>query len=153
MMLDAGDSVGDVLAGKGPQTVCFPSTSCFAATWDVELIRELGEALAQQAQQKGVATIMGPGVNLHRDPRGGRNFEYFSEDPLLTGRLAAAMINGIQSNHVGACLKHFVGNEAEDYRRAYNVVDPSGGRAMRELYLAAFQEALLYSDPVTVMTS
>lgn len=153
MMIDSGDSVGDVLAGKGPKTVCFPSTSCFAATWDSELIQQLGEALAQQARQKGISTIMGPGVNLHRDPRGGRNFEYFSEDPLLTGQLAAAMINGIQANGVGACLKHFVGNEAEDYRRSYNVVDPTGGRALRELYLAAFQEALRHSDPVAVMTS
>lgn len=152
-MIDSGDAVGDVLAGKGPKTVCFPSTACFAATWNTSLMLQLGEALGQQAQLKGVATIMGPGVNLHRDPRGGRNFEYFSEDPLLTGQLAAAMVNGIQANGVGACLKHFVANEAEDYRRSYNVVDPTGGRALRELYLAAFQEALRHSDPVAIMTS
>ncbi|ETS85834.1 hypothetical protein PFICI_03859 [Pestalotiopsis fici W106-1] len=153
MMIDSGDTVGDVLAGKGPKTVCFPSTSCFGATWNTDLMWELGKALAQQARQKGVATIMGPGVNLHRDPRGGRNFEYFAEDPLLTGRLAASLVNGIQAHGVGACLKHFVANEGEDFRRSYNVVDPTGGRALRELYLAAFQETLRYSDPVAVMTS
>lgn len=113
----------------------------------------LGEALGSQARAKEVATIMGPGVNLHRDPRCGRNFEYFSEDPFLTGALAGAMINGIQKQGVGACAKHFVANDAENHRRQYNVVDPSGGRALRELYLAAFQEVLAHSNPVAIMTS
>ncbi|KAH7156051.1 putative glycosyl hydrolase [Dactylonectria macrodidyma] len=143
----------DVLAGEGPTTVCFPSTSCFGATWNIDLIRRLGEALGSQAKAKDVATIMGPGVNLHRDPRCGRNFEYFSEDPFLTGRLGAALINGIQSQGVGACAKHFVANDAENYRRSYNVLDPSGGRALRELYLAAFQEVLVHSNPAAIMTS
>ncbi|KAH6977462.1 putative glycosyl hydrolase [Ilyonectria sp. MPI-CAGE-AT-0026] len=143
----------DVLAGGGPTTVCFPSTSCFGATWNIDLIRRLGEALGSQAKAKDVATIMGPGVNLHRDPRCGRNFEYFSEDPFLTGCLGAALINGIQSRGVGACVKHFVANDAENYRRSYNVLDPSGGKTLRELYLAAFQEVLVHSNPVAIMTS
>jgi len=116
-------------------------------------MQQLGEALGSQARAKDVSTIMGPGVNLHRDPRCGRNFEYFSEDPFLTGRLAGAMINGIQRQGIGACAKHFVANDAEDYRRLYNVVDPTRGKALRELYLAAFQEVLVHSNPVAIMTS
>ncbi|KAL6404129.1 hypothetical protein AUP68_13511 [Ilyonectria robusta] len=142
MAIDAGDT-----------TVCFPSTSCFGATFNPELSYRLGQALGSQAREKDIATIMGPGVNLHRDPRCGRNFEYFSEDPYLTGRLSGAMINGIQQQGVGACAKHFVANDAENYRRAYNVIDPTGGIALRELYLAAFQELLVYSNPVCIMTS
>lgn len=116
-------------------------------------MERLGEALGSQARDMNVATIMGPGVNLHRDPRCGRNFEYFSEDPYLTGRLSGSMINGIQRQGVGACAKHFVANDAENYRKAYNVTDRIGGRALRELYLAAFQELLVLSNPVAIMTS
>ncbi|KAF7543844.1 hypothetical protein G7Z17_g10406 [Cylindrodendrum hubeiense] len=153
MAIDAGDTVADVLAGGGPKTVCYPSTSCFGATFNPELSYRLGQALGSQAREKDIATIMGPGVNLHRDPRCGRNFEYFSEDPYLTGLLSGAMINGIQQQGVGACAKHFVANDAEDYRRAYNVIDPTGGVALRELYLSAFQELLVHSNPVCIMTS
>jgi beta-glucosidase len=153
LAIDSGDTVTDVLAGCGPKTVCFPSTACFGATWNTDLIHQLGEALGTQAREEDIATIMGPGVNLHRDPRCGRNFEYFSEDPYITGRLSAAMINGIQEQGVGACVKHFVANDAKNFRRSYKVVDPSGGIALRELYLAAFQNLLRYSNPAAIMTS
>lgn len=111
----------------------------------------MGRSLATEAHEKGVAVILGPTVNIHRDPRGGRNFECFSEDPLLTGQLAAALINGIQSGGVAACPKHFLGNESETKRRFYNVhADP---RPMREIYLAAFQHLLKASKPMSIMTA
>lgn len=90
---------------------------------------------------------------MHRDPRGGRNFEFFSEDPLLTGELGAALVNSIQAEGVGACPKHFVGNECETKRRTHDLTESLNGRTMREMYLAAFQVLLRYSDPMAIMTA
>ena len=92
-------------------------------------------------------------MNMHRDPRGGRNFECFSEDPLLTGELGAALVNSIQSEGVGACPKHLVGNECETKRRIQNVTESLDGRAMREIYLAPFQVMLRKSDPAALMAA
>ncbi|KAL5347515.1 hypothetical protein ACLOAV_007827 [Pseudogymnoascus australis] len=112
-----------------------------------------GKKLAAQAKSKSAQVILGPSMNMHRDPRGGRNFEFFSEDPLLTGELAAALVNSIQSEGVGACPKHFVGNECETKRRIQDVAESLDGRAMREIYLASFQIMLRSSDPMALMTA
>jgi beta-glucosidase len=109
--------------------------------------------VALQAKSKSVQVVLGPNINLHRDPRGGRNFESFSEDPLLTGQLGAAIVNGIQSQGVGACVKHFVANESETVRRRYNVDESGDNRTMREVYLRAFQYLLRKSNPVSIMTA
>ncbi|OBT63616.1 hypothetical protein VE03_07341 [Pseudogymnoascus sp. 23342-1-I1] len=138
---------------NGTSTLCFPSTACLGATWNRELITRMGKKLAAQAKSKSAQVILGPSMNMHRDPRGGRNFEFFSEDPLLTGELAAALVNSIQSEGVGACPKHFVGNECETKRRIQDVTESLDGRTMREIYLAAFQVMLRNSDPMALMTA
>ncbi|RDL38663.1 uncharacterized protein BP5553_03003 [Venustampulla echinocandica] len=150
------DSVNGVKGSShinGSTTLCFPSTTCLGATWNVELMEKLGDELAVQAKQKGASVILGPTVNIHRDPRGGRNFECFSEDPLLTGKLAAALVTGIQRGGVAACPKHFIGNDSETKRRFYSVKTSTDGRAMREIYLAAFEHLIRDSDPMATMTA
>ena len=100
---------------------------------------------------KGAQVVLGPTINIHRDPRAGRNFECFSEDPLLSGQLAAALVNGVRSQGVGSCPKHFVCNDSETLRRYYDVTEKIVGRAVREIYLAAWQHLLRESDPEGVM--
>ena len=104
-------------AGSAPAT-CFPTASALASSWDVELLREVGEALGREAQALDVQVLLGPGLNMKRSPLCGRNFEYFSEDPTLAGRLAAPHVQGVQSQGVGACLKHFAANNQETDRHA-----------------------------------
>ncbi|KAK5659577.1 hypothetical protein OQA88_779 [Cercophora sp. LCS_1] len=133
------------------KTACFPSTTCLASTWDTELLGRLGEELARQAKLKSAQLVLGPTINIHRDPRGGRNFECFSEDPLLSGQLAGSIVNGIQKHGVGACPKHFVCNDSETLRHFYNVAESLHGRTLREIYLAAWQHLLRVSDPVAIM--
>lgn len=116
-------------------------------------MHEMGKALAQQAKLKSASVILGPTMNVHRDPRGGRNFECFSEDPFLTGSLGAAMVNGIQAEGVAACPKHFVANDAETMRRTYDVTTSMNGRTMREIYISTFQQMLRQSEPMGIMTA
>lgn len=132
-------------------TACFPSTTCLASTWNTELMYQFGHEVGIQAKLKAVQVVIGPNINLHRDPRGGRNFETFSEDPVLTGKMAASIVNGMQSTGVGACAKHFVGNESETKRRKYDVSTSANSRTMRELYMRAFQLMLRDSNPVSIM--
>ncbi|KAF3384817.1 Beta-glucosidase B [Penicillium rolfsii] len=134
-------------------TACFPSSTCLASTWNTSLMREFGKEVAIQAKSKSVQVVLGPNINIHRDPRAGRNFEAFSEDPLVTGELGAAIVNGIQSQGVGACVKHFVANESETVRRRYNVDESGDSRTMRELYLRTFQHLLRRANPVAIMTA
>ncbi|MFI1465248.1 glycoside hydrolase family 3 C-terminal domain-containing protein [Nocardia carnea] len=144
----ATDHLG--LAGSEPAT-CFPPAVGLANSWDPELVRRVGEALGLEARALGVDVLLGPGVNIKRDPRGGRNFEYYSEDPLLTGRLGAAWVGGVQSAGVGASLKHFAANNAEhDRMRASSDIDP---RPLREIYLRAFSHIVRTARPWTVMCS
>ncbi|KAJ5341505.1 glycosyl hydrolase [Penicillium brevicompactum] len=155
--LKVSDSINGVRGSQShlddTGTACFPSSTCLASTWNTSLMRELGEKVAFQAKQKSVQIVLGPNINLHRDPRAGRNFEAFSEDPLLTGHLAAAIVNGIQSQGVGACVKHFIANESETVRRRYNVDESGHSRTMREIYLRAFQHLLRHANPVGIMTA
>ena len=128
---------------------CFPTASCLAATWDVALVRRVGAVLGAEAAALGVDVLLGPGVNMKRDPRCGRNFEYFSEDPFLAGELAAALIGGVQGQGVGTSLKHFAANNQESERfRIDAVVDE---RTLREIYLPAFETAVKKARPWTVM--
>ena len=111
----------------------------------------MGKAIAVQAMYKSAQVVLGPTINIHRDPRGGRNFESFSEDPVLTGHLAAALVNGIQSQGVGTCLKHFICNECETSRKKYSAnIDE---RTLREIYLSPFQWVLREARPTAIMTA
>ncbi|GGX58022.1 glycoside hydrolase family 3 C-terminal domain-containing protein [Streptomyces fructofermentans] len=117
-----------------------PSASALAATWDVDLVERLGALLAAEARRKGVHVVLAPNLNLHRSPLGGRHFECFSEDPVLTSRVGAALIRGIQSRGVAATAKHFVANDSETDRLTVDV--RAGERALREVYLAPFEAAV-----------
>ncbi len=127
----------------------FPSASALAATWDRDLIYEMGEALGEESIALGVDVLLGPGINMKRTPLGGRNFEYFSEDPYLAGELAASLINGIQSKGVGTSLKHFAVNNQEFERFRINVIVDE--RTLHEIYLPAFEIAVKKAQPWTVM--
>jgi beta-glucosidase len=144
------DGSGDHLGlNASVATTCFPTASTAAASWDVALLREMGEAIAEEAVAEGVSIVLGPGVNMKRNPLCGRNFEYYSEDPFLSGKLAAAWISGVQSKDVGVSLKHFAANNQELKRMSGDsMVDE---RALREYYLHAFEIAVKESEPVTVM--
>lgn len=144
----ATDHLG--LAASRPAT-CFPPAVGLGQSWDPDLVRRVGEALGREARALAVDVLLGPGINIKRDPRCGRVFEYYSEDPLLTGVLGAAWVQGVQSQGVGASLKHFAVNNAEhDRMRASSDVD---ARALREIYLRAFAHIVRTAQPWTVMCS
>ena len=131
---------GDGLMGTGSSTACIPSGSALGATWDPGLVEELGELLGDEALAKRAQVLLAPTINLHRSPKGGRNFECFSEDPILSGRLAAAFVRGVQSRGVATTAKHFVGNDSEFER---NSIDTQADeRTLRELYLVPFEHAV-----------
>ena len=129
----------------------FPIGTLLASTWNKELVNEVGRAMGSEALDYGVDLILGPGVNIHRHPLCGRNFEYYSEDPILTGEIGASMINGIESNGVGATPKHFVANNQETSRNINNSI--VSDRAMREIYLKGFEIIVKKSQPWAIMSS
>lgn len=130
---------------------CFPTASALGSSFDVDLIFELGKVLASECKDQNVDILLGPGINIKRSPLCGRNFEYFSEDPYLSGVLATAFINGVQKHGVGTCLKHFAVNNQEKNRQLNNsVVDQ---RTLHEMYLKAFAIAIQNAQPYTVMSS
>lgn len=144
----AADHLG--LGASSPAT-CFPPAAGLAQSWDRDLVRRVAGAIADEARALGVSVVLGPGVNIKRDPRCGRNFEYFSEDPLLSGSLGAAWVDGLQERGVGASVKHFAANNAEtDRMRSDSQVD---ARALREIYLRSFEKVVTQARPWTVMCS
>ena len=146
--LGAADHLG--IAGSEPAT-CFPTAVTVANTWDEALGEKIGEALGEEAAAQGVGTLLGPGLCMKRSPLCGRNFEYFSEDPYIAGKMAASYVRGIQSKGVAACPKHFAANSQETRRQASNSVLDE--RALRENYLTAFEIVVRESHPKSIMSS
>src|SRR5690606_16173085 len=148
VQFEEGDHLG--VEGSDPAT-CFPPAVAIASSWNEQLTRRVGAALGDEARAAGVDVLLGPGINLKRTPLCGRNFEYYSEDPLLTGELSAALIEGLQSRGVGAAIKHFAANNQETERMSISVeVDE---RTLRELYLHGFERAITRAKPWAVMCS
>ena len=143
-----GDHLG--LNASVPAT-CFPTAATLANSWDVRLLEKVGEGLGIEAAAEDVNVLLGPGINIKRNPLCGRNFEYYSEDPYLSGKLAAAMIKGIQSNGIAACVKHFAVNSQELRRMTMDSVLDE--RTLREIYITAFEIAIKEGKPKSLMTS
>jgi beta-glucosidase len=150
----------------------FPNASCLASSFDPALVERIGAEIGKECQLKSTQLLMGPTINLHRDPRGGRNFECFSEDPVLTGLMGSAYVKGescdrgciacsssqkidslagLQSQRVGACLKHLVCNERETKRKAYDV--KVSDKTLREVYLRPFEMIINDAKPYSIMTA
>lgn len=144
----AGDHLG--LSTSLPAT-CFPTAATVANSWNEELGERIGQALGEEAACQGVGVLLGPGLNIKRSPLCGRNFEYFSEDPYLAGKMAAGYIRGIQKSGVSACPKHFAGNQMELRRQASNSVMDE--RTLREIYLTGFEIAVKEGHPLSIMSA
>ena len=133
------------------KATCFPTASAMANSFNLKLAEEMATHLGKEAKAQNVNILLGPGMNIKRNPRCGRNFEYFSEDPYLSGKMASSYVRGIQSNGISACLKHFAANNQETRRMVYDsIIDE---RALREIYLTGFEIAVKESNPYSIMTS
>ncbi len=130
---------------------CFPTASAVANTWNPDIVRQMGEALGKEAASMNVQVLLGPGINIKRNPLCGRNFEYYSEDPYLAGKLAASCIQGIQSRNVSACVKHFAANNQEERRMVIDTIVDE--RTLREIYLTAFEIAVKEGRTRSIMAS
>ncbi len=136
---------------KSLPATCFPTAATLANSWDIELIKEVGKSLGKEASSENVNVLLGPGLNIKRNPLCGRNFEYFSEDPYLTGKLSASMIKGIQEEGISACPKHYAVNSQETHRMSVDeIVDK---RALHEMYIEGFRYAICEGQAKTIMTS
>lgn len=147
----AGLRIGGITGGKETYATAFPIPAALASTWDLDLINKIGIAMGKESKAFGVDILLGPAFNIKRDPLNGRNFEYFTEDPYLNGRLALAITNGIQSQGVGVSLKHYAVNNQESNRMSINEVVSE--RALREIYLAAFEYVVKNGNPWTIMSA
>ena len=145
------ETSGDLDIDNAIPATCFPTAAGLASTWDPELMTEIGRALGRECRAMGVHVLLGPGVNIKRTPLCGRNFEYFSEDPLLAGELAACLVRGVEAEGVGTSVKHFAANNQETDRMRISVeVDE---RTLREIYLAPFERIVTAANPATLMCS
>lgn len=142
---------GDNGVSKSEPATAFPTAACVASSWNPENAEKIGNAIGEECRYYGVHMLMGPGVNIKRNPLCGRNFEYYSEDPLLAGKFGAAFVRGVQSMGVSACLKHFALNNQENFRFVGNSV--ADERAIREIYLKPFETAVKEGKPGAVMSS
>ncbi|MGX6428756.1 glycoside hydrolase family 3 C-terminal domain-containing protein [Levilactobacillus yonginensis] len=133
------------------QAIAFPTAALSASSWNESLLQKMGEHLGEEARAEQVSLLLGPGINLKRSPLGGRNFEYFSEDPLVAGKLGSAYVKGVQSQHVGVAVKHFAANNRENQR--FTASSDMSERTLRELYLRTFEIVVKAALPATVMTS
>ena len=141
---------GELWDERSP-SLSLPSATAFASTWDKDVLGRVGEVMAHEARSKNVDVVLGPTINLHRSPLGGRHFEAYSEDAVLSGKLASAFVNGIQGQGVGACLKHFIANDAEtDRHTVNNILDDE---TLREVYALPFEIAVRDSNPWTIMSA
>lgn len=141
---------GELWDERSP-SLSLPSATAFASTWDRDVLGQVGEVMAHEARSKNVDVVLGPTINLHRSPLGGRHFEAYSEDAVLSGKLASAFVNGIQGQGVGACLKHFIANDAEtDRHTVNNILDD---QTLREVYALPFEIAVRDSNPWTIMSA
>jgi beta-glucosidase len=142
---------GPGLFAAGTRAACLPVGISLASSWNTELVEAVGQVLGEETQSKTAVVLLGPTINIHRSPLNGRNFECYSEDPYLAGRLAVAYINGVQSKGVGTSVKHYAGNNSEFERNT--ISSEIGERALREIYLPAFEAAVKEADSWTVMAS
>ena len=151
MVSDGPSGVRGPVWDERHNSLSLPSATAIASTWDLAMLRQVGRVMAHEAASKGVHVVLGPTINLHRSPLGGRHFECFSEDPLLSGKLASAFTQGIQAEGVGATLKHFVANDSETERFTVDVI--ASEKVLRETYMRPFEIAVREANPWMVMSS